>query len=79
MKTRILRSERIPIGSCLVFAGMLVCLRPAMASPQQRATTQPAAAVDEEEQLDSALRKFGYVSGQACQCQIQQEIGRAHV
>jgi hypothetical protein len=46
---------------------MLLCVLPAIAAPQQRA--QP---VDEEEQMDSALRKYGYVSGQACQCQTQQ-------
>jgi len=38
-----------------------------------RAEEKPDAAesemVDEDEQLDQALRKFGYVSGQACQLQ----------
>ena len=39
----------------------------------RRFRSERTAAVDEEEQLDSALRKFGYVSGQACQCPIQQD------
>jgi hypothetical protein len=39
-----------------------------MASAQQ---AKPA--VDEEEQIDSAMRKFGYVSGQAFQCHTKEQ------
>lgn len=56
-----------PILLCLI-----LCLLPLIVMPQQ-AAKQDTKQVDEEEQMDSALRKFGYVSGQACQCQKQED------
>lgn len=41
--------------------------------PGIAAAQQPAAAVDQEEQMDSAFRKFGYVTGQAFACHTKAE------
>jgi hypothetical protein len=60
------RATRLrPVLGCLI-----LCLLPLIVMPQQ-AAKQETKQVDEEEQMDSALRKFGYISGQACQCQKQ--------
>jgi hypothetical protein len=67
MVTRMLTTQWTATRLRVALGCMLLCLLPAIAAPQQKA--QP---VDEEEQMDSALRKFGYVSGQACQCQAAQ-------
>ena len=50
-----------------VFA--LCLLLPGVASAQQDLKIT----VEDEEQMDSALRKFGYVSGQAFQCHSKEE------
>jgi alanine-alpha-ketoisovalerate/valine-pyruvate aminotransferase len=53
-----------------VFA--LCLLLPGVASAQQ-ARQDIKISVEDEEQMDSALRKFGYVSGQAFQCHSKEE------
>jgi hypothetical protein len=52
----------------MLVIGLVSCLLTGAGAAQQPAPAQPA---DEEEQMDDALRKMGYVSGQACQCQTQ--------
>jgi hypothetical protein len=52
----------------LILGSLFLCLLPQIAMPQQESRQ-----VDEEEQMDNALRKLGYTSGQACQCQKQAE------
>jgi hypothetical protein len=47
-----------------IFATLLLC-----ALPQTQIAQQTTAPEDEEEKMDEALRKLGYVSGQALQCQ----------
>jgi hypothetical protein len=49
---------------CTAAGLMALCLVSGMATAQQSSKD-----ADEEEQLDKVLRKFGYVSGQAFQCQ----------
>jgi hypothetical protein len=51
-----------------VIVGLALCLVTGAGMAQQ---PPPAQSADEEEQMDDALRKMGYVSGQACQCQTQ--------
>lgn len=46
--------------------GLALFLVTGIGVAQQPAPAQPA---DEEEQMDASLRKMGYISGQACQCQ----------
>ena len=48
--------------------GLAVFLVTGIGGAQQPNPPQPA---DEEEQMDDSLRKMGYISGQACQCQTQ--------
>jgi hypothetical protein len=62
--------KRRPAG-LITAIGLFACI--AGMNARALAEDKPAAAereiVDEDEQLDQALRKFGYVSGQACQLQ----------
>jgi hypothetical protein len=64
MTTRTPARKTTRVRTRLTLGALTLCLLPALAGAQQKA--QP---VDDEEQMDSVLRKFGYVSGQACQCQ----------
>lgn len=56
-----------------MLGGLVLCLCAVIASAQQ---APPATAIDEEEQMDTALRKFGYVSGQAYQCYSAEQQGK---
>jgi alanine-alpha-ketoisovalerate/valine-pyruvate aminotransferase len=54
----------------LAFGVLALCLLlPGVAAAQQDIKVS----VEDEEQMDSALRKFGYVSGQAFQCHSKEE------
>ena len=53
---------------------VLCLLLPAAAAAQQPAASQDSkVVVDDEEKMDTALRKFGFVSGQAFQCHTKEE------
>lgn len=55
----------------ILMIGLLaMCLSPGLAGAQSAPQGQP---VDEEERMDLAFRKFGYVSGQAFQCQTKEQ------
>jgi hypothetical protein len=58
----------------MIGVGVMVCLLASVGGAQQTAPAQPA---DEEEQMDSALRKFGYTSGRAFQCQTKEQQRKA--
>jgi hypothetical protein len=58
------------IAGCLALA-----LLTGIGVAQQPASTLPTD--QEEEQLDTAMRKFGYVSGQAFQCHTKEEQAKA--
>lgn len=56
---------------------VLCLMLPGTAAAQQGAAPQGAKpAVDDEEKMDTALRKFGFVSGQAFQCHTKEEQAR---
>ena len=53
------------IRRATILGCVMLCLLASNPRAQQPTLSQPA---DEEEQMDAALRKFGYVSGHAFQC-----------
>jgi len=64
----------LPMTLSTLFVALLFCVGQQNAMAQQVSATrekaqQAAASTDEEEQMDNALRKLGYISGQAYQCQ----------
>jgi hypothetical protein len=64
IRTTVATAARI-LSGCL-----LLSLLPHAAAPQQPPQQKPAAVEDDQEaQMDEALKKFGYVSGQAGACQ----------
>lgn len=72
MKTNVANFGRFStMALSAVFAGFLFCVLPqnVMAQQTTKQTQQATVAADDEEQMDIALRKLGYVSGQAHQCQ----------
>jgi hypothetical protein len=65
------REEEIIMRVCMLVATLAFCLTSGRAFAQNSDH-----AVDEEEQMDKALRKLGHTSGQAFQCQSKQEQTR---
>src|SRR5262245_15249049 len=63
-------ARKTTIAGCLV-----LCLLTGIGVAQQPQSTLPTD--QEEEQLDTAMRKFGYVSGQAFQCQSKEQQAKA--
>lgn len=61
---------RKTIAACFV-----ICLVTGIGVAQQPTSTLPTD--QEEEQLDTAMRKFGYVSGQAFQCHTKEQQVKA--
>src|SRR5262245_23128834 len=64
----------LPMHLSTLFVALLFCVGQQNAMAQQVSAArekaqQAAASTDEEEQMDNALRKLGYISGQAYQCQ----------
>src|SRR5690554_6864025 len=57
--------ESVMINRRVLGVGVMVFLLAGVGGAQQPGPAQP---VDEEEQMDTGLRKFGYISGQAFQC-----------
>src|SRR5262245_37422597 len=58
-----------------VLVGLVLLLLTGVGGAQQPASTLPTD--QEEEQMDGALRKFGYVSGQAFQCHTKEQQAKA--
>jgi hypothetical protein len=63
-------ARQTAIAGCLV-----LCLLTGIGVAQQPTSTLPTD--QEEEQLDTAMRKFGYVSGQAFQCHTKEQQVKA--
>ena len=67
---RITRHRKTALAAAAL-AVAAVWLLPGMVAPRHEVLALPAvqdAADAEDAQMDEALKKFGYVSGQACQC-----------
>src|SRR5262245_39604175 len=58
-----------------VLVGLVLLLLTGVGGAQQPASTLPTD--QEEEQLDTAMRKFGYVSGEAFQCHTKEQQAKA--
>jgi hypothetical protein len=63
-------ARKTTLAGCLVW-----CLLTGIGVAQQPQSTLPTD--QEEEQLDTAMRKFGYVSGQAFQCHTKEQQVKA--
>src|SRR5262245_27324405 len=63
------------IRKTTIAGGLVLCLLTAIAGAQQPPSTRPTD--QEEEQSDTAMRKFGYVSGQAFQCHTKEQQVKA--
>ena len=59
--------QKTVLAACVV----ILCLATAIGRAQQSTSTAPSD--QEEEQMDMAMRKFGYVSGQALQCHSKEQ------
>ena len=57
-----------------IFGLVMLCLLTGTTGAQQPTSSQP---VDEDEQIDTALRKFGYTSGHAFQCYTGEQAAKA--
>ena len=63
--------QKAVLAGCVV----MLCLLTGVGRAQQSVSALPTD--QEEEQMDTALRKFGYVSGQAFQCHSKEQQVKA--